>query len=140
MQISRVRFLKVLVMAVRDRKLRTESERALWRRVQICQQIMHFGTVLFVVAGLLALVVFPALFDEPTVAAIRAVRGIAVLGWLIVFGSMYFDQSYRGEYLARKEGEHIRKEVRWASAAVVLVAAVPVLAVFLFYPGIGGSQ
>lgn len=122
-------------MAPLDRRPRTETECVLWRRLRLCQRVRSIGAAFIVLAGLLALLVFPTAFHDASFATVWPPRAIAVLGWFIVFFSMYFDQLYRGEYLAKKEGEHLRREVRWASIAVVLAAALPVFVIFLFDSG-----
>lgn len=124
-------------MAPPGRTPRTATERMLWRRLRLCKRVRRIGAALIVSAGLLALLVFPAAFHHASFATVWTPRAIAILGWFVVFFSMYFDQLYRGEYLARKEGEHLKQEVRWASIAVVLAAALPVFVIFVSGPGSG---
>lgn len=130
-----MRLFEVLVMA---RTHSTATERILWRRLRLCRRVRRGGAALIVLAGLLALLVFPVVSHHASFATTWTPRAVAVLGWLVVFFSMYFDQLYRGEYLARKEGEHLRQEVRWASIEVVLAAALPVFVIFVSGPNAGG--
>lgn len=117
------------------RSPKTQNERALWNRVERCQKIKDgLGVPLMVLAGVLGLAVFPIMLDSPSPASVWSVRAMSVSGWLVVFVCMYFDQRYRGEYIARQKGDAVRPQITRASGMVVLGAAPMVIVTLALYP------